>query len=136
MSQLLRKPLSEHFLSPALPPRHVVIVDNLGANEAEKVKALSEERGCQLLVLATYSTYFNPIQEAFSKIKGLLPKADTLTREAMGRAISAVASREAHGFSKHCVHHHRLNRCDQRLRGAAHGRLQGTRKTAHGSLHK
>jgi hypothetical protein len=44
-------------------------------------------------------------REAFSKIKGLLRKAETRTREAlvdaMGRAISAITLRDAEGFFEH-----------------------------------
>jgi hypothetical protein len=45
----------------------------------------------------------NPIEEAFSKIKGILRKAETRSREAlveaMGRALDAVTSRVREAFS-------------------------------------
>ena len=48
----------------------------------------------------------NPIEEAFSKIKGLLRKAEARTREAlieaMGAAISTVTVGDAQGFLGHC----------------------------------
>jgi transposase len=84
----------------------VVVVDNLGAHKGERVRELIEERGCQLLYLSPYSSPdFNPIEEAFSKIKGTLRKAQARTREALiealGIAISAVSVRDARGFFEH-----------------------------------
>jgi transposase len=58
------------------------------------------------LPASLFSPDFNPIEEAFAKIKGLLRKAETRSREtlveAMGRAISAVTAQDAHGFFEHC----------------------------------
>jgi transposase len=56
--------------------------------------------------LPPHSPDLNPIEETFSKIKGLMRKAETRTREtlveAMGTAISAVSVRDARGFFEHC----------------------------------
>jgi hypothetical protein len=47
-----------------------------------------------------------PIEEAFSKIKGILRKAEARTREALvealGAAISSVSARAAQGLLEHC----------------------------------
>jgi transposase len=54
------------------------------------------------MYLPPYSPDLNPIEEAFSKIKGTLRKADARTQEvlveALGAAISAVSARDASGF--------------------------------------
>ncbi len=60
-----------------------------------------------MLLPPSYSPDFNPIEEAFSKIKGILRKAEARTREAlvgaMGVAIyKAVTARDARGFFEHC----------------------------------
>jgi transposase len=49
----------------------VVVMDNLlGAHKPKKVRELIEERGaCALLNLPAYSPDYNPIGEAFSKVK-------------------------------------------------------------------
>ncbi len=65
----------ERVLSPVLSKGRIVVMDNLTAHKGERVRELIEERGCQLLYLPPYSPDFNPIEEAFSKIKGLLRKA-------------------------------------------------------------
>jgi hypothetical protein len=46
-------------------------MDNLNAHKGERIKELIEERGCELVYLPPYSPDFNPIEEAFSKIKRL-----------------------------------------------------------------
>jgi transposase len=53
---------------------------------------LIEGRGCQLLYLPVYSPDLNPIEEAFSKIKELVRKAEARTKEGLGRGdwIGAV----------------------------------------------
>jgi hypothetical protein len=62
----------ERVLGPTLRPGQVVVADNLAAHKGEEVRELVEARGCGLLFLAPYSPDYNPIEEAFSKIKGLL----------------------------------------------------------------
>jgi transposase len=96
----------ERVLAPTLKPGRVVVVDNLSAHEGGRVKEIVEGRGCELLYLPPYSPDFNPIEQAFSKIKGLLRRAEARTREAlieaMGIALSAVTTRDARGFFEHC----------------------------------
>jgi transposase len=96
----------ERVLAPSLRAGQVVVMDNLSAHKGEEVRELIEERGCELLFLPPYSPDLNPIEEAFSKIKALLRKAEARTREglieAMGLALSAVTARDAWGFFEHC----------------------------------
>jgi transposase len=95
----------EQMLGPALKKGQVVVMDNLSAHKGYRVRQLIEQRGCELMYLPPYSPDFNPIEEAFSKIKRLLRKAEARTRdalvEAMGRAISAITPRDAEGFFEH-----------------------------------
>ena len=95
----------ERVPTPTLKRGQIIVVDNLNAHKGERVRELIEERGCELLYLPPYSPDFNPIEEAFSKIKGLLRKAQARTREALvealGRAISAISAMDTRGFFKH-----------------------------------
>jgi transposase len=88
-----------------------VVMDNLSAHKGERVKEIIDDRGCELLYLPPYSPDFNPIEQAFSKVKGLMRKAEARTREAlieaMGRALSAVSAGDARGFFGHCGYHSR-----------------------------
>jgi transposase len=96
----------ERVLLPELHPGRIVVMDNLSAHKTEKVRELVEGSGCELLYLPPYSPDLNPIEEAFSKIKGILRKAKARTREALvealGPALSSVTEEEARGFFEHC----------------------------------
>ncbi len=96
----------EQVLAPTLRRGQVVVMDNLSAHKGERIKGMIEQRGCQLVYLPSYSLDLNPIEEAFSKIKGLVRKAEARTREALveaiGSALSAVTTKDARGFFKHC----------------------------------
>jgi transposase len=56
--------------------------------------------------LPPYSPDLNPIEEAFSKVKGLLRRVGARTREAlieaMGRALEVVTAEDTRGFFEHC----------------------------------
>jgi transposase len=95
----------ERVLAPSLPPGRVVVMDNLGAHRPKRVRELIEARGCELLYLPSYSPDYNPIEEAFAKIKHLLGKAAARSKEALveaiGTALSAISTRDARGFFEH-----------------------------------
>jgi transposase len=96
----------EQVLAPTLRRGQVVVMDNLSAHKGEEIEEMIEHRGCQLVYLPAYSPDFNPIEEAFSKIKWLVREAEARTREALvdgiGSALSAVTSRDARSFFEHC----------------------------------
>ena len=96
----------DQVLAPTLRKGQVVVMDNLSAHKGERIRELIEERGCELIYLPSYSPDFNPIEEAFSKIKGLVRKAEVRTKEALleaiGWALSAVTTDDARGFFEHC----------------------------------
>jgi len=54
-------------------------MDNLATYKSGRMHKLIEERGCELLYLRAYLSELNPIKQAFSKIKGILPKGEVRT---------------------------------------------------------
>jgi len=96
----------EQILVPTLVPGQIVVMDNLSAHKGGRVKEIIEGGGCELLYLPPYSPDFNPIEQAFSKVKGLLRRAEARAREslieAMGVALCAVSAGDARGFFGHC----------------------------------
>jgi transposase len=96
----------EKALAPSLRSGQVVVMDNLSAHKGERVRELIAERGCELVFLPPYSPDFNPIEQAFSKLKGLLRRAQARSREAlieaMGAALSTISDRDASSFFRHC----------------------------------
>jgi transposase len=95
----------EQVLAPSLQSGQTVVMDNLSAHKGPRVRELIEARGCKLLYLPPYSPDINPIEEASSKIKGILRKTEARGREALieaiGWAISAVSARDARGYFAH-----------------------------------
>ena len=94
------------MLLPALEEGDVVVMDNLSVHKSEAVRELIEGTGAKILYLPPYSPEFNPIEEAFSKIKNLLRKAGARAREALveaiGQALSKVTEEDARAFFEHC----------------------------------
>ena len=62
----------EADLVPRLRPGDVVVLDNLPSHKGQAARAAVEAAGCELRFLPPYSPEFNPIEQAFSKLKGLL----------------------------------------------------------------
>ncbi|MES0057738.1 MULTISPECIES: IS630 family transposase [unclassified Mesorhizobium] len=65
---------AEHVLAPTLRVGDIVILDNLPAHKAAAAQAI-EAAGARMLFLPPYSPDFNPIENAFSKLKSILRKA-------------------------------------------------------------
>ena len=80
----------DQVLVPTLSPGDVVIMDNLGSHKGPRVRASIEVAGARLLYLPPYSPDFNPIENAFSKLKALLRKAARRTVEGLWTAIGEL----------------------------------------------
>ncbi len=78
-------------LVPELRPGDVVIMDNLSSHKGPKVRTLIEAAGAELRFLPPYSPDFNPIENAFAKLKALLRKAAERTVEGLWTAIGRIA---------------------------------------------
>ena len=99
----------EHFLAPSQERGQIVVMDNLSSHKSKRVGELIEDAGCELLFLPPYSADMNPIEQAFSKVKGILRKAGTRTREALleatGHALEAITPEDIRGFYADCGYH-------------------------------
>ena len=80
----------EKVLVPALRPGDVVILDNLSSHKGSRVREMIEAAGARLLYLPPYSPDFNPIENAFAKLKALLRKAAERTVEGLWTAIGRL----------------------------------------------
>ena len=92
----------DQVLVPELRRGDIVIMDNLGSHKGRGVRAAIEATGATLLYLPPYSPDFNPIENAFSKLKALLRKAAERTVDALsdtiGTLIPAFAPAECANF--------------------------------------
>jgi len=77
-------------LVPELTPGDVVILDNLPAHKGSRVREAIEAAGASLLYLPPYSPDFNPIENAFAKLKALLRKAAERTLDGLWRQIGRL----------------------------------------------
>jgi transposase len=77
-------------LVPELKPGDVVILDNLPAHKGRRVRAAIEAAGASLRYLPPYSPDFNPIENAFAKLKALLRKAAERTMDGLWRLIGQL----------------------------------------------
>jgi transposase len=93
-------------LTPALRAGQVVLADTLQAHLSPVVRAALEQRGARFLPLPTSSPDFNPIEEAFSKVKPCLRRADARTdddlRAATWAAFATITTADAAGWFTHC----------------------------------
>jgi transposase len=80
--------------------------DNLSAYHGSAVRAAIEARGAELRYLPPYSPDLNPIEEAFSKVKQALRRAQARTddalREATWQAFATITPADAAGWFAHC----------------------------------
>jgi transposase len=83
----------DQVLVPTLSPGDVVIMDNLGSHKRPGIRAAIEAAGASLLYLPPYSPDFNPIENAFSKLKALLRKAAERTVERLWAAIGELLTK-------------------------------------------
>jgi transposase len=95
----------EKVLLPALSAGTVIVVDNVGAHQPERIRELVHAAGCELVFLPAYSPDLSPVEEAFSKIKAVVKAAAARTRAALDAAIavalSAVTAVDAAGWFSH-----------------------------------
>ena len=96
----------QFILAPTLRPGQIVIADNLQAHHSERAQAAIEARGARLWHLPPYSPDFNPIEEAFSKVKQALRRAkartDETLRAATWAAFATIAASDLDGWFSHC----------------------------------
>jgi transposase len=96
----------EDVLCPTLKRGQVVVMDNLSAHKGERIRQLIEGRGCELIYLPPYSPDYNPIEQAFSKLKSYLREACARSQqtlvEVIGEALRTITVSDAEGFFEHC----------------------------------
>ena len=77
-------------LVPELRPGDIVIMDNLSSHKGPRVREMIEAANASLLYLPPYSPDFNPIENAFSKLKAHLRKAAERTVDGLWAAIGRI----------------------------------------------
>lgn len=96
----------EQQLVPELKPGDVVVMDNLSAHRDKAAVDAIKAVGANVLFLPPYSPEFNPIEKLWAKLKTLVRRDQTDTREefddALARAMTAVTTEDILGWFRHC----------------------------------
>lgn len=105
MNSLIFRAYLEQCLVPTLKLGDIVVMDNLSSHKSDAVREIIEAAGAKLLYLPPYSPDFNPIEQAFAKVKAHLRKAAERSIPALWDRIGAIldtfSSRECQNFFKH-----------------------------------
>ena len=93
------------FLAPALRPGDVLVMDNLPSHKVAGVREAIEAAGATLRYLPPYSPDLNPIEPAWSKLKGELRarqarSLDQLDAE-LPHALDQITPSNAQGWFRH-----------------------------------
>jgi transposase len=95
----------EQSLAPTLARGDIVFMDNLPAHKVAGVEEAIEAVGATLVYLPSYSPDFNPLEQAFSKLKAYLRKAAEETvpclMDRIGRAVTEFSAQECRNFFRH-----------------------------------
>jgi transposase len=83
----------EQVLVRELRPGDIVIMDNLSSHKGAGIRQAIEAAGATLLFLPPYSPDFNPIENAFAKLKALLRAAAERTVDALWTTIGSLIGR-------------------------------------------
>ena len=78
----------EQQLAPRLNVGDIVVMDNLAAHKGPAIIAAIHSVGAEVLFLPPYSPEYNPIEKAWAKLKNLLRRLPTLSREAFDDAVA------------------------------------------------
>ena len=96
----------DQILVPTLRPGDVVILDNLAPHKQPEVRAAIEQAGAFLRFLPPYSPDFNPIEQAFAKLKAFLRAARPRTFEQVcalvAVALGLFTAEECANYVRHC----------------------------------
>ena len=91
---------------PTLRAGDVVVLDNLAVHKQPEVRAAIEAAGAQLRFLPPYSPDFNPIEQAFAKLKAFLraarPRSFAHVTALTGLALDLFAPTECANYIRNC----------------------------------
>jgi transposase len=92
-------------LVPTLRPGDVVVLDNLSVHRSAHAEAAIAAVGARLVFLPAYSPDFNPIEQAFAKLKQGLRTREARTTETVMAATRDVypqiTATDARGYFRH-----------------------------------
>ena len=96
----------EQVLVPTLRPGDVVVLDNLAVHKQPDVRTAIEAVGAFVRFLPPYSPDFNPIEQAFAKLKAFLragrPRTFDHVNALVATALPLFTPTECANYVRHC----------------------------------
>jgi transposase len=93
-------------LVPELRPGDIVVLDNLSSHKRVESQRAIEAVGARVVFLPPYSPDFNPIENAFAKLKRLVRTAKNRTMDELwpflGQVIDRFDPSECLNYFRHC----------------------------------
>jgi len=93
-------------LAPAMKKGDILVLDNLSAHKVKDALKPLYDKGVSVIFLPPYSQDFNPIEQAWSKMKAYLRKVKARTSDllfsAMGDALSTITCDDISGWVMNC----------------------------------
>jgi len=93
-------------LAPSMKRGDTLILDNLSAHKVKGAIQPLIDRGINVVFLPSYSSDFNPIELAWSKVKAYLRKVKARTAGTLGPAIAqaldSITPNDINAWIKHC----------------------------------
>jgi transposase len=77
-------------LGPSLRPGDTVVMDNLSAHKCPSIAQQITAVGARILYTPPYSPDLNPIEDAWAKLKDIIRRFPTPTREAFDAAVACA----------------------------------------------
>lgn len=95
----------QQMLVPVLQPGDIVVLDNLGSHKVAGIADAIQAAGAQLRYLPPYSPDYNPIEQAFAKLKTLLRKAARRTVHELWSTIGCLLDQFPSGECVRYIRH-------------------------------
>ena len=96
----------KRFLAPAMNKGDTLMLDNLSSHKVKDALKPLYDKGINVVFLPPYSHDFNPIEQAWSKIKAYLRKIKARSFDelfsAMGSALDLITGEDIAGWIRNC----------------------------------
>ena len=99
-----------YFLECFILPDHkekTIVMDRHPVHRSKEVKQFMKDNGIKFLYLPPYSPELNPIEEAFSKVKGIIKEYKPRTLECLkyivNKAMESVTKTDAEHYVEHAA---------------------------------
>jgi transposase len=113
VNRLAFEAFAGQVLNPTLQAGDLVVLDNLSSHKGSCTAQLIHSVGAELVYLPSYSPDFNPIENAFRKIKQMLRSLAARPVHDLWNAMQPVLERitpsDAAGFFRHCGYATEIN---------------------------